>query len=217
MKNVIVIGLALLIVGGFAGMRYWKHHAERQVALDATRMERDGHAPPKEAPPALLPQRLESSAPFEAATIQVNKSEKNAETTEASEPAPSSKKPVKASSTKPAAGPGNKPVRDEWARFALSFVGADPEAEQYWVLAINDPNLSAHERQDLIEDLNEDGLSDPKNPSPEDLPLIVNRLAIIEELAGSPMDQVNADAFKEAYKDLLNLAALAMGEGDRVK
>jgi hypothetical protein len=86
---------------------------------------------------------------------------------------------------------------------ALSFVGADPEAEAYWVAAINDPSLSADERQNLIEDLNEDGLSDPKHPGPEDLPLIVSRLQLIEELAPNAMDQVNLDAFQEAHKDLV--------------
>jgi hypothetical protein len=99
------------------------------------------------------------------------------------------------------------PVQDPDARAALSLVGADPMAEQYWAAAINDPNLPANERKDLIEDLNEDGLSDPKHPGPQDLPLIANRLRLIEELAPSAMDAVNADAFAEAYKDLQNLAA----------
>src|SRR3982751_3263897 len=31
-----------------------------------------------------------------------------------------------------APNPGGKQVKDELARVALSFVGADPEAEQYW-------------------------------------------------------------------------------------
>jgi len=99
------------------------------------------------------------------------------------------------------------PVQDPDARAALSLVGADPMAEQYWAAAINDPNLPANERKDLIEDLNEDGLSDPKHPGPQDLPLIANRLRLIEEMAPSAMDAVNADAFAEAYKDLQNLAA----------
>jgi len=59
----------------------------------------------------------------------------------------------------------------------------------------------------LIEDLNEDGLSDPKNPSVEELPLIVSRLQLIAELAPDAMDKVNAEAFQEAYKDLANLYA----------
>jgi hypothetical protein len=35
--------------------------------------------------------------------------------------------------------------------------------------------------------------------------LIVSRIQLIEELAPYAMDQVNADAFREAYKDLVNL------------
>jgi len=96
---------------------------------------------------------------------------------------------------------------------ALGFVGADADAEIYWYAAINDPSLSAHERQDLIEDLNEDGLSDPHNPTAEDLPLILNRIQLIEAVGWDPMDEVNADAFQEAYKDLLNLALVALSNG----
>jgi hypothetical protein len=99
------------------------------------------------------------------------------------------------------------PIQDPDARAALSLVGVDPEAEAYWMGAVNDPSLPAEERKDLIEDLNEDGLSDPKHPGPEDVPLIVNRLRLIEELAPNAIDQVNMDAFAEAYKDLNNLLA----------
>lgn len=109
-----------------------------------------------------------------------------------------------------------EPIQDPTARVALSFVGADPDAEAYWIGAINNPGLSAHERQDLIEDLNEDGLSDPRHPGPQDWPLIVSRIRLIEELAPYAVDQVNWDAFMEAYKDLLNLEQLAMGGGTPV-
>jgi hypothetical protein len=56
-----------------------------------------------------------------------------------------------------------------------------------------------------MEDLNEEGLSNPKQPGPEDLSLIMNRIQIIEDVAPQ------ADAFMmehlwEAYKDLVNLA-----------
>jgi hypothetical protein len=84
-------------------------------------------------------------------------------------------------------------------------VGADPEAEEVWFAAINDPLLPAEERKDLIEDLNEDGFPDPRNLTPEDLPVIESRILIIEELAPDAMDEVNADAFAEAYKDLVNM------------
>jgi hypothetical protein len=93
----------------------------------------------------------------------------------------------------------------EVARVALSFVGQDPDAEDAWVEAINDPALSPEDRQNLIEDLNEEGFPDPKNITPDDLPLILSRIELIEELGPQAMDEVNADAFAEAYKDLTNM------------
>lgn len=116
-----------------------------------------------------------------------------------------------------AARPADEPLQDPIARVALSLVGADPDAEDYWFAAINDLSLPANERQDLIEDLNEEGLSDPEHPTLEDLPLIFNRLALIETIGPDAADEVNAAAFDEAYKDLLNLAALAMGGGQAVR
>ena len=94
---------------------------------------------------------------------------------------------------------------EQIGRVALSFVGADPDAEEVWLWAINDPNLSAHARKNLIEDLNEDGFPDPKNPTPNDLPLIASRIELIEEVAGDAMDEDNYAAFLEAYKDLVNM------------
>ncbi len=97
------------------------------------------------------------------------------------------------------------------------FVGADPLAEAYWYIAINDPALPPTERQDLIEDLNEDGFPDPKHPTMEDLPLIINHIALIERTVPAAMDEVNLEAFLEAYKDLLNLADVALGGGKLVR
>lgn len=111
----------------------------------------------------------------------------------------------------------DEPLQDPFARIALAFVGEDPDAEDYWFAAINDLSLPANERQDLIEDLNEEGLSDPEHPTIEDLPLIFNRLALIETIGPDAADEVNAAAFDEAYKDLLNLAALAMGGGETIR
>ena len=116
-----------------------------------------------------------------------------------------------------AAGLATDPVTDPLARVALSMVGLDLDAELYWVASINDPTLPAAERQDLIEDLNEVGLADPKHPTPDDLPLILSRLELIEELWPWAMDGVNDEAFDEAYKDLENLAELAQGRGEPVK
>jgi hypothetical protein len=106
------------------------------------------------------------------------------------------------------AGKIDKPPRlDPLARDALALVGIDPTAEEYWATAINDPNLSEQEREDLIEDLNEEGFADPKNPSPAELPLIVNRLQLIEEFAPYAMDNTNARSFAEAYRDLARMLA----------
>jgi len=105
------------------------------------------------------------------------------------------------------------PLTDPDARDALSLVGLDPAAEAYWYYAINDPNVPVEERKDLIEDLNEHGLADPKHPSPDDLPVILRRIQLVEALGPEAMDEANAAAFDEAYKDLLNLARLAAGAG----
>jgi hypothetical protein len=58
------------------------------------------------------------------------------------------------------------------ARAALHDVGTDPDAEGIWNLAINDPTRSAGEREDLIEDLNEEGFPNHKKLTTGDLPLI---------------------------------------------
>jgi hypothetical protein len=86
------------------------------------------------------------------------------------------------------------------------LVGTDHDAELAWASAINDPTLPSEERKDLIEDLNQDGFADPAHVSLEELPLVLSRLALIEELAPDAMDDTNAAAFAEAYKDLVNIA-----------
>jgi len=98
------------------------------------------------------------------------------------------------------------PLQDPVAREALSLVGADPDAEKYWTAAIFDPTLPDSEREDLMEDLNEDGLSDPQHPGPQDLPLIVNRIRIIEEIAPYA-DDFMLEHLWEADKDLRNMLA----------
>jgi hypothetical protein len=98
-----------------------------------------------------------------------------------------------------------EPIQDPLARLALRYVGIDPEAEEYWYEAINDPTLPENERRNLIEDLNEEGFPDPKNLTFDDLPLIWSRILIIEEVGPDAMDQINADAFAEAYMDLVDM------------
>jgi hypothetical protein len=135
------------------------------------------------------------------------------------EPIPSAVEPGTVAASEPAPEPiaehpkPKPPLQDPDAREALGLVGWDPAAEAYWYSAINDPNLPAEERSDLIEDLNEDGISDPRHPTADDLPVIMRRIGLVEALGPDAMDKINADAFDEAYKDLVNLARLASGQG----
>jgi len=66
--------------------------------------------------------------------------------------------------------------------------------------------------QDLIEDLNEEGFQDPKRLTQVDLPLILSRIELIELLAPSAIDDVNAAAFKEAHKDLVAMRDRALSQ-----
>lgn len=95
-------------------------------------------------------------------------------------------------------------AKERRARLALAMIGHDPDADGVWIQLINDPSLSASARSNLIEDLNEDGLS-YRNLTLDDLPVIEYRLELIEDLLPYAMDEVNSDAFKEARKDLQNM------------
>jgi hypothetical protein len=89
-------------------------------------------------------------------------------------------------------------------------VGVDSDAEDYWLGAVFDPNLPTSERQDLIDDLNEEGLPDPKHPTEDDLPVLYSRLEMLEALI--PFVHGSLE-WEEAREDLLNLIANAMGGG----
>ncbi len=95
--------------------------------------------------------------------------------------------------------------KEPLARLALNFVGADALANEFYQKAINDLNLPKDDRKNLIEDLNQDGFVNKKNLDATDLPLIDNRIALIEQLAPAATDPINLAAFKEAYKDLLKM------------
>jgi hypothetical protein len=215
-RALIFAALAVVILCGMAGLMVAERKMARDAASQAARLG-----------PAEVPQpRTEAGSSVAPA---VAPAEAVAERPSATPEEPPRPEPVKPSSqlkgntrnasaaAKKGATPAKEPLKDPAARAALAFVGVDPVAGAYWYEAINDPSLSAHERSDLIEDLNEDGLSDPKRPTEDDLPLIVSRLMIIEQVGPDAMDTVNADAFQEAYKDLVNLAAVAMGGGQPVR
>ena len=96
--------------------------------------------------------------------------------------------------------------KERRARAALALIGYDREADEVFVELINDPSVSSNDRHDLIEDLNQEGFSDPKNTTLDDLPVIEYRIEFIEYHLPYAMDKVNSDAFKEAHKDLVNMA-----------
>lgn len=215
-KQKALVALAVFVAGSLLGWVIVTRQAERSGLAAATKALRPAELgwPKEEARPSPPPVET-SPANAEAKTpaLAVPKGDKsptkavmpdNRTLQSASQPGQSKRR-------------GKEPIQDPLARAALAYVGVDWEAEMYWCEAINDPNLPPQERQDLIEDLNEDGLSDPKHPTLEDLPIIMSRLRLIELLAPEAMDTVNADAFLEAYKDLANLANLVMGGGEPVR
>ena len=97
--------------------------------------------------------------------------------------------------------------KEPLARLALNYVGASHDALQLWQLAIDDPQMPKDARRNLIEDLNQDGFTNPKKPTPADLALIQQRIALIERLLPRTTDPVNVAAFKEAQKDLVAMQA----------
>jgi hypothetical protein len=110
-------------------------------------------------------------------------------------------------------GTGGEPrVANVLAREALRAVGKDPAALAVWLRAVNDPNLPSGERSDLIEDLNDEGYEGQGSFTEGDLQLILARLDLIEQQMPLAMDDVNAVAFTEAYKDLLAMLAKARAD-----
>jgi type II secretory pathway pseudopilin PulG len=203
-KPVLLVLLIIAIVSTVARVVIIRHRqnelaaAERaasQKAARAAELERLSQPPPKPQPapePVAVPPPAVEAPP-------------------ATEP-PNVNRPVAPAAPPPAAPPvtpgGNREVRqDPLARVALSLVGVDPYAEAYWLEAIYDTNLSDREREDLMEDLNEEGLSNPRQPAPEDFPLIANRLRILEDLIPNVSDPFMLEHIGEAYKDLLLLYA----------
>ena len=189
--------------------------AQDLTSRDATSNTRPSEPAPPAASPALngamtSVRRADADAP----SMDTTGAAAGARPGEASAPAaaksgrgkPGSANGSGKSANDPAAEFGPKPlVPTPVARLALELVGTDRAAEEIWVAAINDPATSEKDRADLIEDLNENGLPDLKDVTIDDLPLILSRLAIIEELAPEAMDEVNSTAFQEAYKDLRNM------------
>ncbi|WP_035616215.1 hypothetical protein [Haloferula sp. BvORR071] len=101
--------------------------------------------------------------------------------------------------------PGSK---EPLARAALTYVGASEQALDLFHTAVFDPSLLPDQKRNLVEDLNEDGLANRKNPTPEDLQIIANRYALTQSYLQQDYvrnDRLLNDAFREADKDLRNM------------
>jgi hypothetical protein len=109
------------------------------------------------------------------------------------------------------------PIQDPVAHIALAYVGMDRDAEDYWYEAINDSTVSEQERRSLIEGLSQEGFADPADLTLDDVPLILTRIRIVELLGPDAMDQANADAFTQAYMDLVSMYySVVFGEEEQV-
>lgn len=98
--------------------------------------------------------------------------------------------------------------KEPLARVALTYVGANPQAAELFHTAVLDQTLKPDQRRELVEDLNQDGLSNTRNPTPEDLKIVANRYALTQAYLQQDYvqdDKVLNAAFREADKDLRNM------------
>jgi hypothetical protein len=210
MKTRIAAVLLVVIGSVVAWVVTPKRHAPLQTTSNTSSADAEpdmgrGETPATNSDPGAAPDPVALPAPRRAAT----KLNPFAPTRKAA-PQPAAdntRRPGGAETLLPPAPAAEPVVPTPVARAALGSVGADADADLVWAMAINDPNLASDDRRELIEDLNQDGFPDPKHVTEDDLPLIVSRLLLIEELAPDAMDEVNAAAFAEAYKDLVNMLA----------
>ena len=166
----------------------------------------------KPAPPAVV--RAASPPPALVATVatqteapaapEILAVEKLADGSPAPKKSAAKPAPQTAANAKPK--PPKPEIQDPGAREALELVGVNPAAEAYWMDAIFDPSLPDQEREDLMEDLNEAGLSNPDHPTPEDLVLLAKRLPAIEA-ALPDADEFMIPHLLEAAKDIRDALA----------
>ena len=207
--NFKVTALLVLIV---CGVLYWEHRPRatvEQVAGDTT---------PKKTQPEYETGRLDANVPPTLDPLSLPTAITNAPSGVAERKVAPAKPslPAKPADTGPSDGVDATAIAARsgdilLARAALGAVGLDADADLIWAATINDPTIPPQARKDLIEDLNEDGFPDPEDITADDLPLILSRIEIIEQLGPYAMDEVNAAAFQEAYKDLLKMYEKAVG------
>jgi hypothetical protein len=201
-RSILLIGLMVVVGCVVAGILNHRQPVTPQSQVTPTVVQEP--VPTAPVPAALAPEPVLDAQSPPAITQPPEPEPRSAQPTRrptqvAAEPPPP---PRPQSTARP-----QRQLQDPLARVALAFVGVDPEAEEYWLEAIFDPSLpNGKEREDLMEDLNEVGFEDPHHPGPDDLPLIVSRLDLIEEVAASgDIDDFMIEHLAEAYKDLANM------------
>jgi type II secretory pathway pseudopilin PulG len=207
---VLIIAIGTAVAGVWIVQQRQQRQAEAQEAAHqraarAAELDQLAEQSQPVAPPAPAPTVSSQTIPEIPSSPQPTNVPKR--------PKPPTQPPV-VQSVQPASA--RRELQDPLARVALGMVGADPDAEAYWLDAIYNPNLPDQEREDLMEDLNEDGLSDPRHPGPWDYPLIMNRITLIDQVVPTA-DQFMLPHLWEAYKDLWNLAELARGRGESIR
>lgn len=99
-------------------------------------------------------------------------------------------------------------AKEPLVRSALAFVGANDQALQVFGQAVRDPALQGEPIRNLVEDLNQDGIRNEKQPTPEDLKLIANRYALTQRYLQQDFvlnNKALLEGFREADKDLRNM------------
>lgn len=111
----------------------------------------------------------------------------------------------------------NASGKERLGRFALNFAGANPQADALWSTAVLDPAVPLRNRDDLIEDLAEDGFENRRNPTERDLAIAKNRLALIEKYRSSADHERIAGAFAEAQRDLQRILERSSNNQSRTR
>ncbi|EEF61649.1 hypothetical protein [Pedosphaera parvula] len=97
--------------------------------------------------------------------------------------------------------------KETLARIGLYYAGDNPQANQLFDAAVHNESLSVDARRNFIEDLNQDGISNQKNPTPEDQKIIEARIKLIQSYYdnGGMNQPILNGALNEAMKDLQGL------------
>jgi hypothetical protein len=92
-------------------------------------------------------------------------------------------------------------AKERLAQVALDTAGTDPKADQFFYAVMGDTSLPADNRRNLAEDLADHG-TNPKNPSAQDIQVMLKRLSLLQQLQGEATEPLVIAGIMEAQKDL---------------